>query len=409
MSGRRDGMNTGIQTYRRSDGYWVARIEAGWTPRGTRLRPSAVARTEAEAKRRARELLRKYREGGQQALAGRNVTVAAWAARWEKIHFGSLKPRVREDYESKLRLWIIPTIGRRKLSELNPGDIRRVADAIAQARLSTTSAKNAHRVLKNMLRAAKREGLYVPDAALLTQSPKAAKSTRTAIAPEELAAILEVVQAQPDRSRWLTALSYGLRQGETLGLTWGCVDLEHGHLRIDWELQRIKYADRKAGTFDIPDHVRARQLYGGLHLMEVKTDATERELPLIDDLADELRAWRKIAPSSPHDLVWPRDNGHPRNSIYDRREWYEIQARAGVVSPDGDPYELHEIRHTVVSVLDALKVPEATRIAIVGHASAGSSQPYLHTSDPQMVAALEAAATTLGLGKKSCHGKAQAS
>lgn len=402
-------MNTGVQATKRPDGYWVARIEAGWTPRGTRYRPAAVARTEAEAKRKARDMLRKYREGGQQALAGRSVTVAAWAARWETIHFGSLKPRVREDYESKLRLWIIPTIGRRKLSELNPGDIRRVADAITQARLSTTSAKNTHRVLMNLLRAAKREGLYVPDAALMTQAPKAAKSARTAIAPEELSAILEVVQAQPDRSRWLTALSYGLRQGETLGLTWACVDLEHGHLRIDWELQRVKYADRKAGTFDIPDHVRAHRLYGGLHLMEVKTDATERELPLIDDLADELRAWRKIAPPSPHDLVWPRDNGHPRNSIYDRREWYEIQARAGVVSPDGDPYELHEIRHTVVSVLDALKVPEATRIAIVGHASAGSSQPYLHTSDPQMVAALEAAATTLGLGKKSGHGKAAAS
>lgn len=398
-------MNTGVQATKRSDGYWVARIEAGWTPRGTRYRPSAVARTEAEAKRKARNMLRKYREGGQQALAGRNVTVVAWAARWEAIHFGTLKPRVREDYEGKLRLWIIPTIGRRKLSELTPGDVRRVADAIADAGLSTTSAKNAHRVLMNLLRAAKREGLYVPDAALMTQAPKAAKSTRTAIAPEELAAILEVVQAQPDRSRWLTALTYGLRQGETLGLTWACVDLEHGHLRIDWELQRVRYADKTAGTFDIPDHLRAHQLYGGLHLLEVKTEATERELPLIDTLADELRAWRTIAPASPHDLVWPRENGQPRNSIHDRHAWYEIQATAGVVSPDGDPYELHEIRHTVVSVLDALKVPEATRIAIVGHASAGSSQPYLHTSDPQMVAALEAAAATLGLSNRSGQGK----
>jgi len=243
----------------------------------------------------------------------------------------------------------------------------------------------------------------------MTQAPKASKSSRTAIGPDEMAAILKVVQDQPDRSRWLTAMLYGLRQGETLGLTWASVDLDGGHLRIDWELQRIRYADKKAGTFDIPSHLRARQLYGGLHLLEVKTEASERELPLVPTLAEELRAWRKAAPASSHDLVWPRDNGEPRNSIYDRREWYEIQAKAGVVSPDGDPYELHEIRHTVVSVLDALKVPEATRIAIVGHASAGSSQPYLHTSDPQMVAALEAAATTLGLGKKSGHGKAQRS
>lgn len=93
MSGRRNGVNTGIQTYKRKDGYWVARIEAGWTSKGTRYRPAVVRKTEAAARAKAREMLREYNKGGQDAVRGRNGLFAIRLLRdAEKVVPGHFAP-----------------------------------------------------------------------------------------------------------------------------------------------------------------------------------------------------------------------------------------------------------------------------------------------------------------------------
>ena len=194
MSGRRNGVNTGVQTYKRKDGYWVARIEAGWTSKGERYRPAVVRRNEAEAKRAAREMLKEYNQGGQDALRGRNITVAAWAKSFDEIHIDKLKPKTQSVYRSNIRKWIIPTIGKRKISQLTPRDIRAVTKAVLDAGNAGSTADQADRVLRTLLRKAEAEGIHLPRPVLLTDKPEVEESDRGSIPIEQTAKISEVLK-----------------------------------------------------------------------------------------------------------------------------------------------------------------------------------------------------------------------
>ena len=44
----------------------------------------------------------------------------------------------------------------------------------------------------------------------------------------------------PNGARWSVALALGLRQGEALGMRWGCIDLKAGTLRV-FQLKRTRY------------------------------------------------------------------------------------------------------------------------------------------------------------------------
>lgn len=381
-------MNTGIQAYRRKDGYWVARIEAGWTPTGKRYRPAAVAKTAAEAKRKAKQMLMEYREGGQEALQGRNLTVAAWAQSFDKTHIATLKPKTQAVYRSNLRRWIVPTLGRKKISQLTPADVRALADAVRAAGNGSSTADQADRVLRTMLRKAEAEGVHLPKSVLLTASPGEGRSDRTAMPLEDARKVIDVLAARPDGVRWVISLVYALRQGEGTGLLWENCDFSADTIRIVWELQYLARS-KATGQYEIPEKYEYRHLYRGYHLLEVKSEAGVRAFPMLPNIRDALLRWRDQQGHSPHGLVFPRPNGLPRHHQADRKEWQEIQSEAGVSHPSGRPWHVHETKHTAATLLDSMGIPEATRIKILGHATGASSRPYLHVVDADVHAALK--------------------
>ena len=56
---------------------------------------------------------------------------------------------------------------------------------------------------------------------------------------EDINRFMEAVQNHPFRALFLTTLFTGLRRGEVFGLRWDCVDLEHGTITINKQLQNI--------------------------------------------------------------------------------------------------------------------------------------------------------------------------
>src|SRR5574338_267685 len=74
MTPKRRPHGTGSLTQRK-DGLWIARVDAGWTPQGTRRRLTASSKSKAEAARKLKELQRRVAAGSIAPTASTRLTV----------------------------------------------------------------------------------------------------------------------------------------------------------------------------------------------------------------------------------------------------------------------------------------------------------------------------------------------
>lgn len=381
-------------------GRWVGSVETGWSRTGERQRRRVVGKTEAIVRRKVVAAMKTVTEAP--AAVGSKPTVRTWAEQWLTITESALRPKSWATNRSAIRVWVIPTIGHRRLDLLTPADVRAVTRAILAAGRAPATASRAQAVLEGMLRAAIVEGHPVPQRVLMVDGPAAGEHDRDAIPLVDALALLAAAAARPDAPRWVAALLQGMRPAECLGLTWSCVDLDEGVIDVSWQLQALPYRvarDRSSG-FRVPDGFVARQLDGSLHLVRPKTASGQRLVPLVPWMAAALAQWRLDGPASPHDLVWPRADGRPETDKADRRAWERLNDVAQVARVDGEEgrrYTLYEARHTTATLLREAGVDDETITRIMGHASILSTRAYLHTSSAKTRAALTDLASRLGL------------
>jgi len=390
--------------YQRPDGLWVGRIEAGTSVRGTRRRITVSAKTEAACRAKLKEKHRDILRNGAPIEGGARATVKSWAEPWLAAHAKTVRPKAYATDASAVRRWIVPTIGHRRLADLTRADVRSVLAAITSAGRSTTTALHAHGVLIRMLKAARAEGHHVELRVIETPRPAKAVSDREAIPTADALLLLGEARRHGAGERWAAAFLQGMRQGEVLGLTWDCVDLERGVIDVSWQRQDLPYldkADRSKG-FRVPDGFEARRLTGATHLTRPKTARGQRILPLVDWMQNALADLRARSQPNEWGLVFTmtdtrnhRDRTIPVRPERDRDEWEAIQARAGICHPTGRPYLIHEIRHTTATLLLELGVADSIIEAILGHAALVKA--YLHVSTEQSRVALQGVAAKLGL------------
>ena len=383
---KRSPYGSGTKPAQRKDGLWVARIEAGYTTRGTRRRIVVSAKTEAECKRRLKAKQRELANRKAPAAGRARATVKTWTDEWLPIYQGEVKPTVYRTNASLVRRWIVPELGHIRLTDLMPYDIRAMHRAMISAGRSSTTAMHAHTLLMRMLRAARIDGHDVAENVFDMNAPQQAISDRDAIPVDGLKRILAVARDGDDFARWVASMLNGTRRGETLGLTWECVDLQRLTLDISWQLQNLPYADKRDRSkgFVIPPKYEARHLTGAVHLLRPKSVKSRRMLPLVPWLHGELLALRETWQDNPWDLIWSEQNGRgqviPRRLNQDRLAWHALQEAAKVAHPAGRPYHLHEARHATATILLEEGVDEHVRMMIMGHSSIDTTRGYQHVS-----------------------------
>lgn len=390
---------TGSIYRRASDGLWIGTLEAGSNTKGGRRRTTVSGKTKAVVQRKLRDKrLAVERDGHTEASA--RTTVKYYAKTWLADRQTRIRPKPYATDASAVQKWIIPTIGHRRLDELQPADVRAVAPAQRKAGLSTSTARRTHTTLTAMLRAAMLDGHGVPHRVLLVEAPAVAVNDRTDLAVSEAVAMLGVAAEIPQGSRWVAAFLQGMRQAECLGLTWEQVDLDAAVLTVSWQLQELPYRikrDRASG-FRVPDGFEARQLHGRWHLVRPKTKAGWRVIPLVPWMTTALRTWREASWDSPHGLVWPVLDGGPCDPKLDMAEWYVLQETVGVRHPTGRAYTMHEARHTTATLLLEAGIDPAVITAILGHSKIVTSRGYMHVNTKPLQDALGRVAERLELG-----------
>jgi integrase len=178
-----------------------------------------------------------------------------------------------------------------------------------------------------------------------------------------------------DRHLWALAL-YGLRRGEITGLRWANVDL-------------------KAKTVSVVENrvVVGKEVMVGTP----KSKASNRALPMPDEVVEVLRAARKRQAEErlafgqgygPGEYVASDEAGESYHPDRLTSAWGRMLDELGI-----ERVRLHDARHSCATLMHARHVPIATIAAWLGHASAAFTMAvYAHSQDD----ALKAAASSFG-------------
>lgn len=354
----------GTRPEHRCQGRWAGTIDV--LVDGRMKRKYVYAKTQRAARLKLSEAV-KARDAGSLVIG--TTTVEAWLAKWLDRQARKLKPQTVRGYRSKVKTYLVPHLGRYRLTALRAQHIEAMYDAMRDDGLQEATVRQTHAIIGKALRDAERGGLIGVNPMARVEAPTTKKNKRAQLTTEQAARVL----ASTDDARWWLALFYGMRQGECLGLRWSDVDLERHTLTI---AQTLQTAEDGTLFFDKP-----------------KSDASARVLPLVPLMEARLRLhWVAAGSGSADGLVFSRPDDQPIRPRDDWQAWRDLLAEADVPT-----VALHAARNTAATLMEAAGVPDRLAAQILGHTSVQITHGYQTSDLPRMAAGFEAMGGLLAL------------
>jgi integrase len=372
----------------RIDGRWEGRLELSCGPTGNRRQKSVFGRTRREvvAKMRAEQ---QRLDSGLPPTDGRR-RVRDFLQWWsEKVLPGTVSAGSEATYRRWLRLYVIPSVGNLRLTELAPAHVTEMmrsmeAGELSRGRpLSPQTQSSARKVLARALRRAEQEGLVARNAAMLADGPRVPRREGRSLTGAQARELLVAIEEHRLGPAFGVQLALGLRLGEVLGLRWRDIELECSPaiVHVRQQLQRV------AGA--------------GLTLVELKTAQSRRDLVLPAPMAVALRRHRVLqsterlaagpAWQDELGLVFTTPIGTPVDPDNFRHRLSELTTACGL-----GHWTTHELRHSAGSLLFAAGVPMKLISEMLGHSSERvTSDVYVHTEQAARDRVAEAMAGVL--------------
>ncbi len=373
----------------RKNGLWVASIPTGEYDSAGRMKRKQVTSMDYDTAVEKLRQLHRDLENGVLTTITSTTTVSEWLDTWlETIVKPTAKPTTLSTYRSECRA-INRHLGGKRLVSLMPQMVRKMIADVSKNQ-STGTALNLYRRLSKALSDAKRDGLIRDNVCERVRPPKVVREDRGAHDLDEVRAVItHLLTTDADElSRWTLSLFTGVRQAEAIGLEWDRVDLDAGTLDISWTLQRLALIDKgrrladanyPAGAFDVDPSVEFRPVWRAWCLLDTKTEGSTRLVPMVPPLHAALAAHWEASGRPTSGLVWTRPAttrspaGRPWSKSDDEARWKAMLAAAGARE-----LTQHSARHTVATLLQEAGVPEATRMAILGHSTRAMARHYAH-------------------------------
>lgn len=317
-----------------------------------RTNGSASGLSHAEADVELRRAIEASREADAKTEPGLGIADAGakYLASREAI---GLKRGTLQDYESYLRVHLVPFFADRVLEQI---DIELVEAFVAAKRREGKAVKsilNYLGLLHAIFAHATKRGWCERNPVALADKPRAVRNTDIRfLSLEELEGILAAAPSTPlgrtDRLLYLTAAMTGLRRGEVVALRWQDVDWSSNLVRVRRSFTR--------GEFGTP-----------------KTRRSSRAVPLAPRLRAELEQHHRQTPyASDDDLVFAHpDSGAVLDPSKLRKRFQACARRAGV-----RPVRLHDLRHTFGTQMAAAGAPLRALQEWLGHSDLRTTLIY---------------------------------
>lgn len=227
----------------RSYTYWEARVTVGMDPiTGKQVQRTITGKTQQEVAQRAREIAVEVYQKTYKAPC--KLTVGEWLELWKREYTGDVKRSTVYLYSRNLDQYVIPQLGAVKLEDLAPLQIQSLYNRLMASDwkegkpLSAKTVRNIHGVLHKALEQAVQAGYIRSNPTSGCKPPKVTKAEIKPLDAEQVSAFLKAIQGHPHEYLYQIAMFTGLRQGEVLGLTWDCLDMERGTLLVKQQLRR---------------------------------------------------------------------------------------------------------------------------------------------------------------------------
>lgn len=306
-------------------------------------------------------------------------TFEDWASDWFEVT--RLAPSTLADYRRKWRLHIAPTLGRKPLDTIRPLDLARLYRALERGRaphqqrqLGPNTVRKVHELVSAMLRDALVEGRIETNVATNSAaSPptqreiRAAKRDIVVWAPRTVNDFLHWIErdekAMELAAIWRLALASGLRRGELSGLRWADIDLTNGIVHVRRAITPV------TSKGEPTSHVIGMPKGGSARVVSI-----DAETAAALDVYRGRRALlgkRAVAPGA---WVSTQVDGTQAKPDYLTRRFrlacdrfvdrYPVEQRP-------ERIRLHDLRHTLASLLLAAGVDAVTVSKRLGHATVG--------------------------------------
>lgn len=316
---------------KRADGRWEGKYTLGYEPKtGKLIRKSVYGKTQKEVRLALSKIVSEM-DSGTYAEPSK-MKVSQWLDEWLASYTMNSKPATRSAYEEHIRVHIKPSLGDIPLKQLSTRDIQQLyTNLLKERELSPKTVRNIHGVLHRTLEQAKLLGYIRVNPADAAVTPRVEKKQVETLDAEDIGKFLAAIRGTKYEYPLFVAVFTGLRQGELLGLTWDCVDFEHGMLLINKQHNRVK-GDTEFRFASLKND-KARVLTAADEVMEVLKLQKERQTAWAAALGD---GW-----SNPDHLVFTMEFGRYINNKILYQNFKRIVRKLG--KPD---LRFHDLRHT---------------------------------------------------------------
>lgn len=351
--------------------------------------------TQKEAQQKRDEYRRMIEAGLKEEAAG--LTVRSYAMRWVATYKKHLTDGPYNTHVRILnRFCDHEDIGSRRIQDIDTIDIQSFYNtAIGKSHSYICDMRDT---IKGLFKYALADRVIMHDPTIKATLPKGTKGTHRAITPHERDLITALDHKM--RAAVMIMLYAGLRRGEVLAL-----DIDRD---VDFTAKTITV--RQAVRY--PDQQTPQ-------LVDPKTEAGTRTIPLLDVLADELNGKHGLVLTGEDGKImtqsaWTRGwesylsklsalhNGHPKRWHGKTKKDKAIIAAGGTIPPWVDiNIRPHDLRHSYCTMLYDAGVDLKTAQKWMGHADADVTMKiYTHLTDAREKSASEA----LENAAKKLHG-----
>lgn len=322
---------------------WQVRAFIGRNAKGKKLyRSEVVHGRKRDAEARLVELLQAKNTG---KLTPRSTaTLSDLVTEWTAHKARETSARTIGGYQSTMKIYVLPTLGHRRLAEITLRDIDALYGAMRAGTLpkpeeetggwkgrplSARTVRLAHTALSQSLSQAVKWGMIPHNPATEATLPSNKSKEKRALTAAERARFIEASTGAFHRVLYRLLMDTGLRPGEACALTWADIDFQGERLKVTRATTRGAEGER------IESHP--------------KTSKSRRTLPLFG-LREDLLAhmtWQAEHGLSDSGQVFTTQDGRPLAPwTFSRRELGRTLTAAGI---KGD-FTLYSFRHTFATL-----------------------------------------------------------
>ena len=260
----------------------------------------------------------------------KSPTVAEYCEKWLLLQSAHVRATTLIDYTSKVRRHIIAELGDRHIADVTLDDIQ--VALVPVSKKSESVYKSVVVLYKSIFRAAKESHVIEdnPTVHLTAKGGGVPQTDKIPLTDEQVEQLLEAIKGLPPYVFVMLGLYAGLRREEILALQWDSV-----YLDTDAPYLTVRRAWHT-------EHNRP------VILMELKTKAAERNIPLPVCLAECLREAKSVSIS---EYVVANRDGEPLSYTQFKRLWQYIVTRT---TKERSYYRYENgkrVKHTVKPVL----------------------------------------------------------